>query len=330
MIFISYSSKDEKITREIKSTLEGAGYDCWMAPESISAGEDYADAIPKGIDSCEAFLLVLSENSMKSRFVKKELDRAISKDKYVIPAKIGACKLTTGFEFLLSDTQIIDISSPFSQLLIALSGHVKPKKVNQASKTSNATRQQRSNTSKAFTDNDNVKKSKETLTFGDGAKFIGDVVNGQIGKYGTYYAANGDRYEGEFKSGTFHGKGTYYWSDGAIYKGDWVNGVMSGYGVKTWGPGPWEKDRYEGEYKDGHFCGQGTYYFGDGCKYVGNWVNDVREGYGIFTWGPGKWEKDRYEGEFKDGKFNGQGTYYFGDGRVWRGPWKDDTFIGKK
>ena len=321
MIFISYSSKDEKITREIKGVLEGAGYECWMAPESISAGEDYADAIPRGIDSCHAFLLVLSENSLKSRFVKKELDRAISKDKYVIPAKIGQCQLTTGFEFLLSDTQIIDISSPFSQILAAIGNHGGP--ISKTTKKSD----------KPLVNKKTVApkpKATDTLQFSGGNWFVGEVIDGKIGRYGTYHFATGARYEGEFLNGNFHGKGTYYWTDGGTYSGDWVNGVQHGYGVKTWDPnGQWGKDRYEGEYRNGKFNGQGTYTWGDGRKYVGNWVNDVREGYGVFTWAPGsQWEHDKYEGQFKDGKFNGQGTYTWGDGRKYVGNWVNDSREG--
>ena len=125
MIFISYSSKDELIAQEIKSVLEEAKYEYWMAPESIPAGEDYAESIPAAIESCDAFLLVISENAMASKYVKKELKLAFEHSKPVIPAKIDESKLTPDFKFLLIDTQIIEVASPYSELADAIEKYIK-------------------------------------------------------------------------------------------------------------------------------------------------------------------------------------------------------------
>ena len=78
MVFISYSSKDTDAANAVRMMLQNNGIDCWMAPESIAMGEDYSNAIPKAIEVCDLFLLILSANSQGSKWVPKELDSAIS------------------------------------------------------------------------------------------------------------------------------------------------------------------------------------------------------------------------------------------------------------
>lgn len=55
MIFISYSSRDYNTAETIRKVLENNGIECWMAPESIPMGSDYAREIPDAIEKCSAF-----------------------------------------------------------------------------------------------------------------------------------------------------------------------------------------------------------------------------------------------------------------------------------
>ena len=87
-IFISYSSKEQKLAYEIKNVLENKGISCWMAPESIPAGSDYTKEIPTGIDEAIGLTLILSDAAQESPWVKDEVTRAISNGKKVIPFMI--------------------------------------------------------------------------------------------------------------------------------------------------------------------------------------------------------------------------------------------------
>ena len=121
MVFISYSSKDYDSAYAVKMMLQQNGIDCWMAPESISMGDDYSNAIPQAIETCELFLLILSAHSQKSNWVPKELDRAITFKKTIIPFQIDSEALTTSFNFMLSNIQRIeafhDLEASYSKLL---------------------------------------------------------------------------------------------------------------------------------------------------------------------------------------------------------------------
>lgn len=121
MVFISYSSKDTDAANAVRMVLQNNGIDCWMAPGSIAMGDDYSNAIPKAIEVCDLFLLILSANSQGSKWVPKELDSAISHNKPIIPFQIDSEALTTSFNFMLSNIQRIeafhDLEASYSKLL---------------------------------------------------------------------------------------------------------------------------------------------------------------------------------------------------------------------
>ena len=48
-VFISYSHHDAEIRAEIVEKLESAGIRCWYAPRNIQPGEEWADAITRGL-----------------------------------------------------------------------------------------------------------------------------------------------------------------------------------------------------------------------------------------------------------------------------------------
>ena len=75
--FISYSTKDYNIVDAIRSDLEQRGVKCWMAPRDIPRGTNYAHIIETAIMNSGGFILMLSESSVWSVWVEKELLRAI-------------------------------------------------------------------------------------------------------------------------------------------------------------------------------------------------------------------------------------------------------------
>lgn len=108
MVFISYSSREKNSADFIRSVLTANGIECWMAPESIPKGGNYAGEIPIAIASCEAFVLVLSKASQASKWVPKELSMALDKDRIVLPIHIDNTDLNEEFKFYLSNVQRIE------------------------------------------------------------------------------------------------------------------------------------------------------------------------------------------------------------------------------
>lgn len=79
--FISYSSVDSPQAEKLKALLEALGKNVWMAPEGIPSGLDYACVIPAALRITSHCLALLSHNSAKSKWVRREIAKAISNDK---------------------------------------------------------------------------------------------------------------------------------------------------------------------------------------------------------------------------------------------------------
>ena len=159
------------------------------------------------------------------------------------------------------------------------------------------------------------------VTYPDGSRYVGGVVNNQRSGQGTYTYANGDRYIGTWLNDDMHGRGTYTWADGGRYVGEWRNDKLDGRGIRTWPDG----DRYEGEWHEGKKSGKGTYTFGGRDRYVGSWVDDQMHGQGVYTWADG----GRYEGEWRNDKKSGRGIRTWANGDRYEGEWQNDRAHGK-
>ena len=76
--FISYSTKDFYFVNKIREELQKNNIKCWMAPFDIPSGTNYAYIIEHALQKADKFILMLSENSLNSVWVGKELKRAIN------------------------------------------------------------------------------------------------------------------------------------------------------------------------------------------------------------------------------------------------------------
>jgi hypothetical protein len=74
--FINYSSKDEDFAQRLHADLQDEGVRCWFAPEDIKGGQKLYEQIGEAIRLNEKQLLILSEHSMNSEWVKTEITKA--------------------------------------------------------------------------------------------------------------------------------------------------------------------------------------------------------------------------------------------------------------
>lgn len=109
--FMSYSSRNVHVTDELRSILNKNGIDTWMAPDDIPVGSRYAEVINKAIKNCACLVLLLTEESMASQWVAKEVERAINYNKTIIPIKLEDVTLNDEFELYISTDQILSVDS---------------------------------------------------------------------------------------------------------------------------------------------------------------------------------------------------------------------------
>ena len=106
--FISYASADKAKAEEICAYLEARGLRCWIAPRDVRAGREYANEIIEAIERAPALLLVLSAAANQSKFVRREVERAVTKGDPVISVRIENVMPSTALELFVSATHWID------------------------------------------------------------------------------------------------------------------------------------------------------------------------------------------------------------------------------
>ena len=238
--FISYSTKNQNKADAFRQLLNKSGVETWMAPYDIPVGSEYAEVLYDALIGCSCLLLLLTDDSQNSQWVKKEVNIAITNSKTLIPVKLEEVELNRSMKLYLNDRQIIPVysldenSEAVSNVLetvIAITGRKKATQgppVVQAASTAQWVRK----------------------TYFDGV-YEGDMVNGKRTGKGKFTWANGDVYEGDFVEDKRTGKGKYTWADGDVYEGDFVEGERTGNGKLTTANGTVQKGRFE----DGKFIG---------------------------------------------------------------------------
>ncbi len=121
LLFLSYSSKQSELAREIYNFLIAHNLSCWMAPDSIPPGSSYMEMIPLALSQVKIVLLLLTPDAEKSRWVQKEIGTAIGSDKFLIPYQPESYPISPQFQFILDGEQIlVESENPPSHRFSAL------------------------------------------------------------------------------------------------------------------------------------------------------------------------------------------------------------------
>ena len=114
LAFISYSSLDKNIADIICTEIENRGIKAWYAPRDILYG-NYAEAIVTAIMKCTHFIVIVSQNSLKSQHVLNEIDLAfkeLARDVKFLPFRIDEEDMAPAFTYYLSRQHWCDAHNP--------------------------------------------------------------------------------------------------------------------------------------------------------------------------------------------------------------------------
>jgi len=129
-IFLSHNSKDKPWVRKLADRLTSDGVVVWIDEAELSIGDSLIEKIAEGIQEMRFVAAVISNNSIGSSWVQKELSLAMSKEikgrqVTVLPLLIEKCTLPSS----LTDKLYADFTSPdsfeqeYSKLLQAIGIH---------------------------------------------------------------------------------------------------------------------------------------------------------------------------------------------------------------
>jgi len=123
-VFISYSSNDKVAANAICHNLEQNGIRCWIAPRDIPPGEEYGDLIDEAIKQSFVVVVIFSEKSAISPWVKGELNIAFEEQKTIIPFRIDNTPLTGQSRVMLNQRHWIDAYPNYEKKISELTNAV--------------------------------------------------------------------------------------------------------------------------------------------------------------------------------------------------------------
>jgi hypothetical protein len=92
-IFFSHSSEDKDFVIACCAELERRGYATWVSSRDIRPGDDWDRAIEVALEKAAYVVVLCTSHSVKSSYVRTEVDNAIHTSKAVIPILVEPVEL---------------------------------------------------------------------------------------------------------------------------------------------------------------------------------------------------------------------------------------------
>jgi len=118
--FISYSTHDQEFAERLHADLQAKGVRCWFAPHDIHGGRKIHEQIDEAIRLHDRLLLILSEESMKSDWVRTEIAKARKREKddkrVLFPVRLVTYEAMQNWEYI--DSSGKDLAEEIRQYFI--------------------------------------------------------------------------------------------------------------------------------------------------------------------------------------------------------------------
>ena len=107
--FISYSAEDQQFAEQLHANLQDKGVRCWFAPHDIKGGRKIHEQIDAAIQMYDRLLLILSQASINSEWVKTEIAKARQREireqrRMLFPLRLTDYEILRSWECFDADT----------------------------------------------------------------------------------------------------------------------------------------------------------------------------------------------------------------------------------
>lgn len=124
-VFVSHSSSDKEFARELAWDLRQFGVSVWYDDWEIKVGDSIVEKVFGGIEKSDALIIILSQASVNSRWVKEELNTAIIRrinenDILILPVLKEDCEIPIALKQLRYADFRTDAQSGLMDLLDAI------------------------------------------------------------------------------------------------------------------------------------------------------------------------------------------------------------------
>ena len=114
-VFLSHSSKDRDFVVRLARALKAHKVRYWYSAVHIVGAKQWHDEIGRALRRCDWFLIVLTPDSVRSQWVKRELLFALNERRYnerIIPLLRKPCEYAR-LSWALPEFQLVDFSGSF-------------------------------------------------------------------------------------------------------------------------------------------------------------------------------------------------------------------------
>lgn len=119
-VFVSYANHNREYAEHVCSALENHGIGCWLAHRNIVPGTQWGTAILSAIETATVVLVIVSQQTFDSRHVIREVERADSKGKTILPLFVEDAQPRGVLEYYFGSVQSLrgDPCTPAGLLLL--------------------------------------------------------------------------------------------------------------------------------------------------------------------------------------------------------------------
>ena len=121
-VFLSHASKDRRFASSIATVLRDHGVPVWYSETNLLGAQQWHDEIGAALARCDWFLVILSPQATRSKWVKRELLYALRTPRYedhIVPIRFRLCNADR-LSWTLDDSQAVDFTGNFDTGLRAL------------------------------------------------------------------------------------------------------------------------------------------------------------------------------------------------------------------
>jgi hypothetical protein len=114
-VFLSHSNRDQRFVTRLADMIRLHGVAVWYSRIDILGGQQWHDEIGDALRRCDWFLLILSQESVQSMWVQRELHFALQQERFadrILPLMYELCDFER-LSWVLPSLQQVDFRKGF-------------------------------------------------------------------------------------------------------------------------------------------------------------------------------------------------------------------------
>lgn len=116
-IFLSHSHTDRRFADKLATTLRQHGIPVWYSRTHLRGAQQWQQEIGQALQRCDWFVVILTPNSVKSMWVKRELSYALNQKRLlnkIVPVVYRKCDFED-VHWTLGTLQMVSMTGDFTK-----------------------------------------------------------------------------------------------------------------------------------------------------------------------------------------------------------------------